>query len=118
MLDFFLYRCLSILQPRVHGRQWWDSSFIAAYSGQDPERINLNPIRKIPIPNWNLKFTGLMNIKSFKKKFNRFSLTHGYRASYTINNFQTNFNYNPENPFELDNSGNIIPEILYSNVNS
>ena len=106
--------------PEGYGKNQQDvliNSFIAAYSGQDPERINLNPIRKIPIPNWNLKFTGLMNIKSFKKKFNRFSLTHGYRASYTINNFQTNFNYNPENPFELDNSGNIIPEILYSNVN-
>jgi len=106
--------------PEGYGKNQQDvliNSFIAAYSGQDPEKINLNPIRKIPIPNWNLKFTGLMNIKSFKKKFNRFSLTHGYRASYTINNFQTNFNYNPENPFELDNSGNIIPEILYSNVN-
>ncbi len=108
------------LYPEGYGNNQQDvliNSFIAAYSGQDPEKINLNPIRKIPIPNWNLKFTGLMNIKSFKKKFNRFSLTHGYRASYTINNFQTNFNYNPENPFELDNSGNIIPEILYSNVN-
>ena len=32
-------------------------SFIAAYSGIDPYKINLNPIRQTPLPNWNLKLT-------------------------------------------------------------
>jgi cell surface protein SprA len=92
-------------------------SFLAAYTGTDPNKISLNPVKNNPIPNWNLKYTGLMNIKSLKKIFNRFSITHAYRASYTLNNFQTNFNYDIENPLEFDKSGNIIPEILYSNVN-
>ena len=34
-------------------------SFIAAYSGIDPYKINLNPIRNAPLPNWNLKLTAL-----------------------------------------------------------
>jgi len=106
--------------PKGYGKSQQDvliHSFLAAYSGLDPNKINLDPIRNIPLPNWNLKFTGLMSIKSLKKFFNRISLTHGYRASYTMNNFQTNFNYNTENPVELDNLGNILPKVLYSNVN-
>jgi cell surface protein SprA len=65
-------------------------AFFAAYTGQDVNRVNLDEMREIPIPNWSLKYTGLMNNKWFKKKFKRFSLSHGYRASYSINSFQTN----------------------------
>ena len=68
-------------------------AFIAAYSGQSAEKINLNPVNKKPLPNWNINYTGLMKIKSFKKIFNRFSLVHGYRSSMTINNFQTNLDF-------------------------
>ncbi|MBT8223674.1 MAG: cell surface protein SprA, partial [Eudoraea sp.] len=65
-------------------------AFFAAYSGQDVNRVNLDAFRQIPIPNWNIKYTGLMRNKWFRKKFKRFSLSHGYRAAYSINNFQTN----------------------------
>ena len=44
-------------------------SFVAAYSGSDPNRIELNPIKNTPLPNWNLKFTGLTEIKSIAKIF-------------------------------------------------
>ena len=92
-------------------------SFLAAYSGSSVDRISLNPIKKTPLPNWNLKYTGLMNIKSIKKIFNRFSLTHAYRSSYTINNFQTNLDYDPSFPNLTDDGGNFIPSTLYSNLN-
>ena len=36
-----------------------------------------------------------MNNKSIRKLFNRFSISHGYRSSYTINQFQSNLDYNP-----------------------
>ena len=58
-------------------------AFIAAYSGQSAEKITLDPVNKKPLPNWNINYTGLMKIKSFKKIFNRFSLIHGYRSSMT-----------------------------------
>ena len=92
-------------------------SFIAAYSGIDPYKINLNPIKQMPLPNWNLKLTALSKIRSFSKIFNRFSINHAYRASYTLNNFQTNFDYDPTVPFQTDKLGNYIPERLYSNIN-
>ncbi|WP_445383133.1 T9SS outer membrane translocon Sov/SprA [Robiginitalea sp. IMCC43444] len=65
-------------------------AFFAAYTGQSADRVNLDAFRDIPIPNWNIKYTGLMKNKWFKKKFKRFSLSHGYRAAYSINSFQTN----------------------------
>ena len=92
-------------------------AFLAAYAGTNPENISLDPIQKVPLPNWNLKFTGLMDVKSIKKRFNRFSITHGYRASYTINQFQTNLDYDPATPNAKDSGGNFIPEKLYGNIN-
>ena len=92
-------------------------AFLAAYSGNDPNSISLDPIKKTPLPNWNLKYTGLMNNKSLKKVFNRFSLTHAYRSSYTINQFQTNLDYDPQAPNLKDTGGNFISEKLYGNIN-
>lgn len=79
-------------------------AFFAAYTGQDANRVNLDGFRDIPIPNWNIKYTGLMRNKWFKKKFQRFSLSHGYRAAYSINSFQTNLELQntPIDPETLD----------------
>lgn len=90
-------------------------AFFAAYTGQDVNRVNLDAFRDIPIPNWNLKYTGLMRNKWFRKKFKRFSLSHGYRAAYSINSFQTNLErqngvINPENEDFL--SENIINNVV------
>ncbi len=92
-------------------------SFIAAYSGANPEQIELNTIKSVPLPNWNLKFTGLTNFKSISKIFSRLSINHAYRASYTLTNFQTNFDFDPDQPNLTDKLGNVIPKKLYSNVN-
>ena len=92
-------------------------SFLAAYSGVNPESISLNPVRKSPLPNWNLKFTGLSEIKSLSKIFKRLSINHAYRASYTLTNFQNNFDFDSSLPNQTDKLGNLIPEKLYSNVN-
>ncbi|MBN09602.1 MAG: cell surface protein SprA [Flavobacteriaceae bacterium] len=92
-------------------------AFISAYSGIDPNKIDLNPINRKPLPNWNLKYTGLSNLSSFKKVFERFTLSHAYRASFTLNNFQSNLDFDPILPQKLDGAGNIITEKIYSNIN-
>jgi cell surface protein SprA len=106
--------------PRGYGKSSQSvviPAFLAAYSGSSAEQISLDPIKKTPLPNWNLKYTGLMNIKSLKKIFNRFSLTHAYRSSYTINNFQTNLDYDPSILDQVDDGGNFVPSTLFSNLN-
>ena len=89
-------------------------SFLSAYTGVDPNKVQLGAMRSFPLPNWSLQYTGLMNLKSFKKIFNRFSLSHGYRASHTLNSFSTNLEYLP---LKKDKSGNFMNEIIYSNIN-
>ncbi|MEO0507903.1 MAG: cell surface protein SprA [Bacteroidota bacterium] len=89
-------------------------AFFAAYTGQDVNRVNLDAFREIPIPNWNIKYTGLMKNRWFKKKFKRFSLTHGYRAAYSINSFQTNLE-RENTPFNPEND-DILPENIINNI--
>ena len=93
------------------------TSFLAAYSGTDPNKISIDPIRSTPLPNWNLKYTGLTKIKSLGKTFNRFSITHGYRSSYNITNYQTNLQYDPIQPLLKDPLGNYMTSRFYSNIN-
>ena len=101
-------------------------AFLSAYTGQNAEKTKLGAFRNIPIPNWDLKYTGLMKFKWFKKRFKRFSLAHGYRSSYTINQFRTNLDFNGidySEPYasqptdDLDQAGNFKNSELYSNIN-
>lgn len=101
-------------------------AFLSAYTGSDANKISLRAFRDVPIPNWNLKYTGFMKMKWFKKVFKRFSLTHGYNSSYTINQFRTNLDYQPldsdlsypaQSSEVLDQSGNYKNETLFSNIN-
>ena len=101
-------------------------AFLAAYSGQDASKTNLSAFRDVPIPNWTLKYTGFMKFKWFKKHFKRFSITHGYNSTYTINQFRTNLDfeafdpgleYTSQSTDVLDQSGNYKNETLFSNIN-
>lgn len=93
-------------------------AFYAAYTGTDASNVKTGPFRDIPIPNWNVKYTGLMRYQWFKDKFKRFSLQHGYRASYTINSFRSNFEYeNNPNPDVSSGTVNFPVKTIISNVN-
>jgi cell surface protein SprA len=48
-------------------------------------------------------------------RFQRFSLQHNYRASYTINQYRSNFDYD-KTPGR-DASGNFFNKTIMSNVN-
>jgi cell surface protein SprA len=91
-------------------------SFLAAYSGGNASSTSTDIFRSFPIPNWSIKYNGLMRYKYFKDKFRRFSLQHNYRASYTINQFRSNFDYN-EHPGGQDVNTNFYNQTIMSNVN-
>ncbi len=101
-------------------------AFLAAYTGKDANDVKLGAFRDVPIPNWDLKYTGFMKFKWFKKRFKRFSVTHGYRSTYTINQFQSNLDYvgfDPTLSYDnqanatKDQGGNYKNERLLSNIN-
>ncbi|MEO0045799.1 MAG: hypothetical protein RL705_990, partial [Bacteroidota bacterium] len=99
-------------------------SLLSAYTGlfttgagETAKGISLDAFRDIPIPNWNIKYSGLMRYKFFKDTFKRFSIQHAYRASYTINSFRSNFDYD-QNPGGIDpNTGNVYNKIIIGNIN-
>lgn len=101
-------------------------AFLAAYEGRDVEDQDDNVLRDIPLPNWDIKYTGLMKLAWFKKHFRRFSIQHGYRSDYTINRFQTNLDFTAGNgglPFEqqnqqaLNQNGDFKAQDLFFNIN-
>ena len=91
-------------------------AFMAAYTGGDASDVSLGIFRSFPIPNWAVKYNGLMRYGVFKKNFKRFSLQHNYRASYTINAFRSNFEYDKA-PNGVDASGNFFNQTIMSNIN-
>ena len=64
-------------------------AFMAAYSGKDPKKVDLNPFPGIKaiLPNWRITYDGLMRIPFFKKMFKAFNLNHAYQCTYTVGSF-------------------------------
>jgi cell surface protein SprA len=89
-------------------------AFIAAYTGKSASKVGLSAFDKIPIPNWNMKYTGLMRLDWFKEKFTRFSLSHGYKAAYSVNSFGTNLEKENSqlNPLTSDER----PDYIFNNL--
>ncbi len=95
-------------------------AFLAAYTGESASSVSLGTFRDTPLPNWNIKYTGLMRLKFFRDNFRRFSIQHGYSSGYTINQFSSNLSYNQNDPYGLynrDQNGNFKSETLISNIN-
>ncbi|MDG2193426.1 MAG: cell surface protein SprA [Polaribacter sp.] len=91
-------------------------AFLAAYSGKSPTSVSLEPFRNIPIPNWTLRYNGLMKIDWFKENFRSFALSNGYRSSYTISNFTNNLQYDRADLTKTNTLGNYQSELLISSA--
>ena len=90
-------------------------AFLAAYSGNNPNKQKLDLFPSIPFPNWNINYDGLIKIKWFKERFKNISISHNYRSTYSIGSFMNNLNFgNPD--FELDSYGNFLPEYQIDQV--
>ncbi|MFN8351063.1 MAG: cell surface protein SprA [Flavobacteriales bacterium] len=84
-------------------------SFIAAYTGKDPNSVKLNPFKLLPAPNWDITYDGLTKLELFKKLFRTFTVSHSYRSTFSISGYQTNMFYQPGRD-TTDILGNFIPE--------
>jgi cell surface protein SprA len=92
-------------------------AFMAAYSGKDPENVSTDLFRDIPIPNWTLRYSGLMKLKFFKNNFSNFIVSHGYKSSYTVSSFTNNLQHDTANPYaNINVANNYEPELLVSAV--
>ena len=91
-------------------------SFLAAYSGKNANNVKLGIFRDIPIPAWNLRYTGFMKYKWFKENFSSFSVTHGYKSSYTVSSFTNNLQYDDDNPTITNAAGDFESRTLVSSA--
>ena len=66
-------------------------AFMAAYSGKDPSKVDLNPFPgfKGILPNWRITYDGLMRIPFFKRIFKNFALNHAYQCVYNVGSFSS-----------------------------
>ncbi len=90
-------------------------SFISAFSMRDPSKMNLTAFPQFPIPNWKIKYTGMMKNEFFRKHFKRFSLEHAYKSDLTISRFRNNTEFF-QDPQARDVTGNYYGEISFGDV--
>ena len=107
-------------------------SFIAAYTGQDPNNVSLikqtdnrtrsNPFRGIlPKPNWTVSYNGLTKIKPLDKIFTSFNVSHGYNGNLSMNGFTSALLYQDVSRFGYPSfydtvSKSFVPFFLVPNV--
>ena len=81
--------------PNKHGRVSNNSAdvlvpaFLAAYTGRDASKMNLNPFLSILqiLPNWSLTYDGLGKLPVLRDHFKSITLTHAYTCKYAIGSY-------------------------------
>ncbi|MBP5474073.1 MAG: cell surface protein SprA, partial [Bacteroidales bacterium] len=96
-------------------------AFLAAYTKIDPEKVTLEtfPSALKMMPNWRITFDGLSKIEFVQRYFNSISITHQYRSTYQIGNYNTNLHYGDiggEYSSARDLQGNFIPRYEINTV--
>lgn len=81
-------------------------AFLSAYLGKDPNQIPLKQFPNIPLPNWRVTYNGLSKLPLFSDIFASILLSHGYRSTYSITN------YNSLVQYQADESGHSIARNL------
>jgi len=68
-------------------------SFLAAYTGRSANSVTLKPFPTIPIPNWQLTYTGLSKVEAVKDLITSFTLMSKYSSVYSVGSFMLNQAY-------------------------
>lgn len=54
----------------------------------------------LPRLNWRVNYRGLEKVPAFENLFKSFALSHSYRSTLNINSFNSDLDFDPNNPFE------------------
>lgn len=97
-------------------------AFLAAYSGQGPQKVSLNPFPSMPMPNWKASYSGLSKIPLLQTIFKSVTLNHSYKSTYNVGSFVTNLNFqdtlvnNQSVPNKRNTVGDFYPKLEFANV--
>ncbi len=99
------------------------TAFLSTYLGNDPAKTSFSPFLKMPLPNWNVNYTGLNKVEFLKKWFTNITISHKYNAVYTIGNFYTDAaisgvdnSYDYGNESIINNNGDYIAPVSMEGV--
>lgn len=85
-------------------------AFLKAYLGKGlGSNKNFSFKDGIPLPNWNITYTGLTRSPLMTKYFNKFDITHSYVSTSTVSGVQSNLTQF-SNPPTTDVNGNIVTD--------
>jgi cell surface protein SprA len=98
-------------------------SFLAAYTNKDANNVKVSQdytevlFKELPRPNWNLSYDGLSKIEAVKEIFSKFTISHGYNSTLTVNSFNTDSDFRSINNRTTDLNQNYfsrfeIPQIV------
>ncbi len=70
-------------------------AFIAAYSGQNPDKITLDmfPGLASMLPNWKVTYDGFTQMGGMKKIFKTFTISHAYQCTYSVGSYSGFLNW-------------------------
>lgn len=70
-------------------------AFLAAYSGQNPDRVTLDlfPGLAEMRPNWRITYDGFINLGNMRRWFKSFTLSHAYQCTYNIGGYSSFMNW-------------------------
>ena len=83
-------------------------AFIAAYTGADPNLVDLDLTDQIskrsflPKPTWQLRYNGFNKLPWFRDIFSSMSISHGYNSTLQVNSFQTDLQFDQADPYNID----------------
>ncbi|MDB5030903.1 cell surface protein SprA [Mucilaginibacter sp.] len=72
-------------------------AFLAAYTGKNASGSSLSQFPNIPIPNWQLTYSGFGHMALFQELFDSFDVRNGYQSTYTVNGYNTLLQYQQTN---------------------
>ena len=70
-------------------------AFLAAYSGQNPDKISLSHFPGLAAmrPNWRVTYDGFINLGNMRKWFKSFTILHAYQCTYSIGSYSSYMNW-------------------------
>jgi cell surface protein SprA len=77
-------------------------AFLATYAGLDANTMSLDLFQQMPKPNWRLTYNGLAKLAPFKKKFQSINISHSYKSTMAVSQYQTSPNYLATDPLSTN----------------
>lgn len=93
-------------------------AFLAAYTGRNANTVSLGDFPNIPIPNWDMRYSGLNHIPFFADLFESVDLRSGYRSTYTAGSYTSLPLYQISNGgvSSRDENHDFLPQYQFSSI--